>query len=127
MDERVADDVGDDLTEAILVAGDDDRAVELRRDRSVRIDGGGITGGVGDEPAEIDRSLLERPALVELGEAQQVVDEAGHAHRLLLGAAHRFVELAALAQATDAVQLGVAADGRHRRPQLVGGVGNEAP
>ena len=127
MNERVADDVGEDLTEAILVSGDDDRTVELRRDRALWVDSRGVAGGVGDELAEVDRPLLQRAPLVELGEAQQIVDEPAHAHRLLLGPAHRFVELVAIVQPADAVELGVAADGRHRCPQLMARVGDEAP
>ena len=91
-----------------------------------RVDRAGVAGRVGDEHGEVDRPALERTALVELGERQQVVDEPGHPHGLLLGAAHRLVEPLAGRQATDAVQLGVAADRRDRRPQLVRRVGDEA-
>ena len=125
VDERVADDVGDHLAQAVLVAGHDDRAGERRRDRTVGIDRAGVAGGVGGQAEQVDRPAVERPALVELGQRQQVVDEAGHADGLLLGAPHRLVELGRLVEAADPVQLGVAADRRDGRTQLVGRVGDE--
>ena len=50
VDEGVADDVGDHLAQAVLVAGHDERAVDVGRDRASRVDGAGVAGGVGDEP-----------------------------------------------------------------------------
>ena len=86
-----------------------------------------IAGGVGDEPAEVDRRAGRADVPRRAWPAEQVVDQPGHAHRLLLGAPHRLVELAPGPQAADAVQLGVAPDRRHRRAQLVGRVGHEPP
>ena len=77
------------------------------------------------EHAEVDRVAGQRPTLVEAGEQQQVVDQRRHPHRLLLGAAHRLVELGGVVEAAVAVQLGVAADRRDRRAQLVRRVGDE--
>ena len=69
---------------------------------------------------------VERALLVELGEHQHVLDQPAHAGGLLLGAAHRVVERGLLAEAADAVELGVAADGGEGRAQLVRGVGDES-
>ena len=66
-----------------------------------------------------------RPPLVESGQEEEVVDEAPHADGLLLGAAHGLVELVRILQRAGAVELGVAADRRDRRAQLVGRVGHE--
>ena len=68
---------------------------------------------------------VQRPSLVETGEQQQVVDQRRHPHRLLLGAAHRLVELGGVVETAVAVELGVAADRRDRRAQLVRRVGDE--
>ena len=67
------------------------------------------------------RLALERPARVEAGEQQQVLDEPGHPRRLGLDLGQRGGGgLGAVAR-----QLGVAGDGGERRTQLVGGVGDE--
>ena len=56
---------------------------------------------------------------------EEVVDERAHADRLLLGAPHGVVELAGLVERAGPVQLGVPADRRHGRAQLVRRVGDE--
>ena len=83
--------------------------------------------GIDREHAEVDGRLFERAALVEAGQQEQVVDERSHAHRLGLGAPHRLLQLLALFEPAAPVQLGVAADGRDRRAQLVRRVGDELP
>ena len=85
--------LADDLAQPAVVAGDDRRgpstdAVIGRSGSTARASSHRVVG----ERAEVDRRALERAALVEAGELQQVVDERAHAHRLLLGAAHRLVE-----------------------------------
>ena len=127
MHERVADEVGDDLAQPVLVARRRPPAPSaVGCDRPVGVDGPRVARRR-RRRARRGRpgSLLERPALVEPGEEQQVVDEAAHAHRLLLGAAHRLVELVGVVEAAGAVELGVAADRRDRRAQLVRRVGDE--
>ena len=104
---------------------DGDALGDRRSDRAVGIDGAGVADRVDGEHAEIDRLRLERAALVEPGEEQQVVDERAHAHRFLLGAAHRLRELLGVVEAAAAVELGVPADRGHRRAQLVRRVGDE--
>ena len=71
--------------------------------------------------------MLERAALVEAREQQQVVDEHAHAVRVLLDAAHRLGEVFGTVGRAAAEQLGVAADRRERRAQLVRRVGDEPP
>ena len=74
---------------------------------------------------EVDRGALERPALVEAGQEEQV------STRLPMRTASCSVRRmassssSASSQAAGAVELGVAPDRRDRRAQLVGGVGHE--
>ena len=76
----------------------------------------------GQQLGQIDRRVGQLPALVEAGQQQEVVDQAGHA------AASRSMRrmrrpLVGLVGAAGAVQLGEPADRRQRGAQLVGGVG----
>ncbi len=71
--------------------------------------------------------LLERTTLVEPGEQQEVVDEHPHADGLFFDPAHRLGEVLGPLIGAAAEQLGVAADRRQRRAQLVRRVGRELP
>ena len=108
MHERVADQVADHLAQPVLVAVDGHALGDVGGHHPVGRDRAPVGGGVDAEHAEVDRRALERAALVEPGEEQQVVDQRRHAHRLLLGAPHRLVEVAGLGEPAVAVQLGVA-------------------
>ena len=69
---------------------------------------------------------LERPALVEAGQQEQVVDEHAHPRRSPLRcAASPWPGRRAARRRTLAEELGVAADRGQRRAQLVRGVGDE--
>ena len=124
--QRVADQVADDLAQPVLVAVDGHALGDLGGDDAVGRDGARVGRGVDPEHPEVDGVARERPALVEARQEQQVVDQRRHAHRLRLGAPHRLVELGRFGEAAVAVELGVAADGRDRRAQLVRRVGDEA-
>ena len=67
---------------------------------------------------------MERPALVEMGEQQQVRDEHRHALRLLRCPTKCVVESR---KGARSVELKYARDRRERRAQLVGRVGDELP
>ena len=77
--------------------------------------------------AEVDRLALQRPALVEPGEQQHVVDQDAHPGRVVLDPPHHDVQVLGPLGGAAAEQLGVAAHGGQRRPQLVRRVGDEAP
>jgi hypothetical protein len=77
--------------------------------------------------AQVHRPALDRAPLVEAGEQQEVLHQQAHPHRLLLDPAHQPVELGRLARGALPVELGEAPDGGERGPQLVAGVGDEAP
>ena len=79
-----------------------------------------------DDLGEVDRLALERPALVEPGEQQQVLDEHAHALALAADPGHRAGEVVGPPVGAALEQLGVGANGRERRAQLVRGVGDEA-
>ena len=65
--------------QAVLVAADLDRLVGQFEQPAVGGGGGpGVAGGVDGQPGQVDGLLGQRPAGVELGEQQQVVDQ--HAH-----------------------------------------------
>jgi hypothetical protein len=123
---RVGEQVGDDLAQPGLVARHDGRGI---REPDLPIVAGARRLRVADrldhDAIEVDRSGSELAALVEPSEQQQVLDELGHAHRLRLDAADACTRRAA-ARRRAAGELGVAADRRERRPQLVARVGDEA-
>ena len=76
---------------------------------------------------DVERVALERTLLIESRKQQQVVDEDAHARRLLFDARHRARPIGLVGERPRAGELGVAADRRERRPQLVARVGDEAP
>ena len=47
-----------------------------------------VGGGVGDQRRQVDGLALQRAALVEAGQEQEVLDERAHAHGLVLDAGH---------------------------------------
>ena len=123
----VGQQVGDDLVQPLLVAGDLDRLLGQRQPPLVV---GGEHPGVRDrldqQPGQVHGFADERTAGVEAGQQQQVLHQRGHPAGLLLdlgqgGVGRRRVVGPA------AGQLGVAGDRGQRRPQLVGGVGDELP
>jgi hypothetical protein len=127
VDQRVPDEVGHDLAQAGLVAGDDHRVGGLQVERPLRGHRLGIEHRVGGHRPEVDGHALEGPALVQAGQVQQLIDERPHAHRLLLGPAHGLGQLSGVGQCAGAVQLGVAPDRGDGRAQLVRRVGDEPP
>ena len=127
---RVLADVGQQvrhqLPQALLVTRHDHRAGRhVDRDRSVGLDGASIGHAVAGDGGQIHRLRLERPALVEPGEQQHVVDQLAHAHRLTLDPAHGIGEPGALGDRAGPVELGVAPDRGERGAQLVGRIGDE--
>jgi hypothetical protein len=91
-----------------------------------RVHGGGGVHDVGRDGEQVDRLLGQRPGLVEPGQQQQVLDEQPHPRGLVLDAPQDLRELLGVACGALPEQLGEAADGRQRGPQLVAGVGDEA-
>ena len=122
---RVLQQVGEDLAEPRLVAGDDDGAGRGEIDRPVRRDGARVVDRVARDVREVDRLRFERPALVEAREQQHVVDERAHAVGFFFDPAHGFGEVFGAVGRTAAEQLGVAADRRERRTQFVRRVADE--
>ncbi len=121
----VRQEVADGLPQRAVVADDPDRVG--RDDHGPRrLDGPEIPGGVLDHRREVDRPGVGGAALVESGEAEEVVHERAHPGRLLLDAAHRALQVLGGGEAAGAVQLGIPADRREGGAQLVGGVGDEA-
>ena len=70
-------------------------------------------------------SSVERPALVEVREEEQVLDEDAHPLGLAADALHRALEIVGPAGGAAGEELGVGADGGERRAELVRGVGDE--
>ena len=88
-------------------------------------DGGRVPDRVGADPLEVDRLGAQRPALVQLGQQEEVLDEAAHPGRLLLDPLERLPPAGLVGEAAAAQQLGVPPDGGEGRPQLVRGVRHE--
>ena len=74
---------------------------------------------------EVDVLADQVADLVQARERQQVLDEHAHARGLGLDARHRLLGVLGVARRADPEQLGVAADRRQRRAQLVRRVGQE--
>ena len=124
----VVEQVGQHLVQPLLVAGRDHRLVgQVELPPVVRADDAGVAHGLEGQPGEVDLVAGQRSARVEAGEQQQVLDQAGHPGRLGLDLGHRERQLLGVGRAGAAAQLGVPVDGRQRRAQLVGGVGDELP
>ena len=119
----VGQQVGDHLVQPQLVAGDDGGESTRSSGTSSRhrwsgADDPRVRDRLDEQPGQVDRLAFERPAGVQAGEQQQVLDQRRHPAGLLLdlvegGAEHRRVVGSA------AGQLGVAGDRRQRGAQLV--------
>ena len=121
---NVGEQVVDRLPQPDAITEDDERdGRDL--DRAVGLDGVGGLDRLGDKRPEVDSRTLERPALVEPGEQEQIVDEHAHSLRLAFDAAHRARQVVGPRLGAALEELGVRADGRERRAQLVRRVGDE--
>ena len=121
----VREEVVDDLPEPVAVS-DDDRGLAVELDRALGIDRLGRLDSLADDVVQSHRLALERPAVVEPGEEQEVVDEKAHPLRLATDAPHRALEVVGALGGAPVVELGVRADSGPRRAELVRGVGDEA-
>ena len=123
----VAEQVVEHLSQAFRIS----RHRQVRRrfelDRTARLERARRVDRVARELGQVDRLALERPALVEPREQQQVVDEEPHPPRLALDSRHRPSEIVGPVARAALEQLGVRLHGRERRPQLVRRVAHEAP
>ena len=129
MHEGVADEVGHDLAETGVVADDLDGPVgDVGGQRAGRIDGAGVAHGIARHLVEAHRGSRSsgRPWSRRARCSRSSISDPMRIG-LLLGAAHGLVELGRLREPAAAVQLGVPADGRDGRPQLVRRVGDEPP
>ena len=126
MPSGVGQQVGEHLPQPVLVAEDQLRVVGQFQHPPVAGAGHlGVARGVDGQPRHVDRLAAQRPAGVEPGEQQQVVDEDAHPGGLRQdpaeGVRYRLRGVAGMPQG----QLGVAADGGQGSAQLVAGVGGE--
>ena len=74
---------------------------------------------VDGEPGQVDGRPLQRAAGVQPGQQQQVIDQDAHPGRLRLDPGERVEHVLGHRAAVAEGELGVAADGRQRSPQLV--------
>ena len=115
----VGEQVGEHLADAAFVADDRRDAVDGDLDGVVRVRGTRVGRGVGRESIQVDRLVLERAALVESRQEEEVVDEHAHARRLGFDALHRLREVLGPLVGAAPEQFGVAADRREWRAELV--------
>ena len=120
----VAQQVGQHLPDARLVDDRDQPGRRLRPDRPLRLDGRGVGDRVPDDPREVGLGQVQRRGPVQPGQLEQLGDQRAHPLGFLLDPAHGVGQLLGAERALP-VQLGVAADSRERRAQLVRGVGGE--
>src|SRR5207249_2421982 len=110
VDARVVEQVVDHLAQTRGVTDDPDRIVSDQLDRSIRLDRPRALDGVRCDRGEVERLAFERPALIQPGEQQQVVDEHAHARRLGLDVGHGLRQILGPGVGTPAEQLRVPAD-----------------
>jgi hypothetical protein len=110
--DRVADQVGDDLAQAVLVADDDQRCggVEMQRHRAGRGGGVGAVDDVRRQRNQVDRLRGERALLIQAGQEQQVVHQERHSPGLVLDAVDQAGDVVFVRYGAVAVQLGKTAD-----------------
>ena len=84
-----------------------------------------VADRVDHQPRQVHRPGRQRPAGVQPGQQQQVLDQRGHPGRLRLHPAHRVRHIVRYPGIAAPRQLGVPADGGQRRAQFVAGVGDE--
>ena len=122
--QRIGHQVGHDLPQPCLVShgGGALRSVAVQPDHPdlpVRRAGPGVHRGVVAQDHQVNRFILQRPLLIHPGQRQQVFHQLAHAFGLGLDAPHGGAHLFGLLQGAVPVQLGEAADGHQRSPQLV--------
>ena len=101
-----------------------DRRIEL--DLAARVERARCLDCVAGHVLELDGLALERPALVEPGEQEEVVDQEPHPPGLALDAVHRPLEIVRALAGAAVEELGIGPHGGKRRAQLVRRVGDEA-
>ncbi len=121
----VGDQVVGHLAQAEVVAADDDRRGRVKLEPAIGLCRTGRFDRGGCHVTQIDGLLLERQALIEAGEQQQLVDELTHARALFLDAPHHVCEIFGPVGGTAAKQFGEAANRGDRGAELVRGVGDE--
>ena len=127
VDERVVHQRPQDLPEPGLVTDDHERlGGDGGGDEAFGLHGATVTRGVAQHVDEVDRLTLQGSTLVEVGEQQQVLDQAGHPLGLGTHAADDVIQLARRAEATVVIHLEVPPHRGQGRAQLVRGVGDES-
>ena len=133
---HVAQQVGEDLGEAVAVTDDLERGGLLAGGLVAGVEGdeaavalGGqhhhVAEGPGGQVGEVDRLHRHLPALVDPGQLEEIVDEAPHARGLGLDAVHDLLGPLG-GHPSHAVELAVAAYRRQGGAQLVRGVRDES-
>ena len=112
--------------QAQVVTADDDRLLgQLQLPPVIGRRDPGVAGDVDDQPGHVDGLGLQRPARVEPGKQQQLVDELAHPGRLRLDPAERVRDVGGQRAGMPARQLRIPADGGERGAKLMAGVGGE--
>src|SRR5438128_331283 len=122
----VAKQIVQPLAQANAVA-EDGHPLGREFDRPLRIERASGLDRLGSDLVELEPLALERPALVEAGEQEQVIDEGAHPLALAADPAHRALEVVRTLRCAALEELGVRSHRGQRCAQLVRGVGHEAP
>ena len=122
---HVCEQVVDHLAQALGVALDDDRLRRLELEEPVRLQHPCDVDGLARDLRQVDLRPLERTALIEAGEQEQVVDEHAHPLGLALDPGHRAREVLRPVARASLEELGVRLHRGKGRPQLVGRVAHE--
>jgi hypothetical protein len=121
---NVREQVVDDLAQPLTVAEHAGR-LGLEGDRAPGLHDRRGLDGLADQLVQVDGLALQRTALVEPCEQEQVLDEQAHPLRLAADSGHQACQILGPPVRSPPVELGVGAHGGERRAQLVGGVGQK--
>jgi hypothetical protein len=127
MDEGVTHKVSDHLAELTRVSGHRNCSVVMKGHLTVGGGGTAVVDGIGDEACEVHRRHRYLRELVEPRKGEEVLHELPHAGGFLLDPSCRLRGLVGFPDYPEPEELGIAADRRERRPQLMRCIRQEAP
>ncbi len=123
---HVREEIVDHLPQAVSIA-DHGCLIEAAGDHTLRLEHSGGLHRLGHDVVKLDPLALERPALVEAGEQEQILDENAHSLGFARDPRHRALEVGRPLRGSAREQLGIGPHRCERSAELVRSVGDESP